>query len=191
MTDSFYSPETLDISGSDSDDYQQIELPIKLDAKFDSFPPATHRLLLDCIEKLDKQQEYLGYLSQGNIEVLMAVNQQDISSTTEEVKTLRKEVIGLAQGVWKIYQHLEKDSIGKELKSGQQNLQKAIEANAQKKNTANIGYLDWKQIATIITATAIVSSLCSLAVFQIATNWKVDRIPTPTEKPLKPKKTAR
>jgi hypothetical protein len=91
----------------------------------------------------------------------------------------------LSQGVLTIYQHLDKDSLAKELKAGQQNLQRTIEAN-QNKTTHKVGYLDWKQIATI--ATAIVSSLCSLAVFQLVSNLKVDqKALAPTEKILKPK----
>jgi hypothetical protein len=195
MTNSLHSPEISEQSISDSEYYQQIELPIKLDTKCDSKISAIHEQLLNCIERLDKQQEFLGYLSQGNIEVLMAVNQQGVSSSTEDIEAVKQKVNAIDQGMMKIYHYLKEDIQGKELKAGQQNLQKAIapitplllEAN-QKKTTHNVGFLDWKQIATIITATAVISSLCSLAVFQVASNLKTDqKTPIFTEKPLKPK----
>jgi hypothetical protein len=187
MSNALHSPEAAEKNVNDAESYQQIELPIKLDIKSDFKIAAIHELLVTYAEKLDKQQEFLGYLSQGNIEVLMAVNQQAEPITIEAIEVIKQEMKVLSQGVLTIYQHLDRNSLAKELKAGQQNLQKTIEAN-QKKTTHNVGFPDWKQIATIITATAVISSLCSLAVFQVASNLKTDqKTPIPTEKPLKSK----
>jgi hypothetical protein len=144
--------------------------------------------------KLDQHQQNLEELTGGFIEVVNILHGQQELNPREAIEALQQEVTLLGKGIMKIYQHLEKDNTGKEIKSGQQNLRKAIasltssaiEAN-QKKTTSNISYIDWKQIAIIITATAIISSLCSLTVFQLASNWKTDQSQNPVEKPLKPK----
>jgi exonuclease VII small subunit len=177
----------------------QMELPINTNNSPESeILTAIYDLLLLQEEKMDKQQLYLMNLSQGILEILTILSQDDKSDTgfTDAIKALEEHVKLLEKGIVKTYQHLEKDTIGVELKSGQQALQEALALlmsskieTSQKKSASNISYLDWKQIATIITAAAIIASLCSLAVFQIASNLKTDqKTSIPTEKLLKPKK---
>jgi hypothetical protein len=139
-------------------------------------------------DKINKQQLYLTNLSQGLLEILVILNgdNRDESISIETTEALNQKMILLERGIIKIYQHLEKDNTVKELKSGQQILQKVIEAN-QNRATTKTNYLDWQQIAIIITATALISSLCSLAVFQLASNWNTDQPQNSVEKPLKPK----
>jgi hypothetical protein len=186
MINSSHFAEPSEEPIKDSEYCHQIESPINPDLTLDAKILAIHDMVLGCIERLDKQQEYLGHLSQGNMEVFMAVRQQEISNPTEEIEVLRKDISLLSQGVLKIFNYLERDSKNKELKTGQEALHKAIEAN-QNKTTTKTNYLDWQQIATIVTATALISSLCSLAVFQLASNWKTDQPQNPVEKPLKSK----
>jgi ribosomal protein L29 len=99
----------------------------------------------------------------------------------------------MAKVMMNVHQYLKQSNLNQNLtslKAEQQSLRKALETNQKKSN--NLVYLDWKQIAIIITATAIVASLCSFAVFQVTSNnMKADQPTTPTEKLLKPKKTSR
>jgi hypothetical protein len=168
--------------------YNKMELSIPLEIPSNPGVSTIHELLILQDEKMNIQQQYLRDLSQGLLEIftILSNDSRPDSISIETIEALKKDLLLLDQGTAKIYQHL--DSFGKELKSGQQALQKAIEASQKK---TNIGYLDWKQIATIITATAIISSLCSLAVFQLASNIKTDRTPTLTEKTLKTKKISK
>jgi hypothetical protein len=171
--------------------YHQIELPIKKEDTSEDKISEIHVLLENQTRAIEQQQINTQALSDELAEAIIILYQLQGSDPTESIEAVKQEVKALSEGVMKIYYHLDEDNIGKELKAGQQNLQKviasAIEAN-QKKTTHNVGFLDWKQIATIITATAVISSLCSLAVFQVASNLKTDqKIPIPTEKPLKPK----
>jgi hypothetical protein len=171
--------------------YHQIELPIKKEDTSEDKISEIHVLLENQTRAIEQQQINTQALSDELAEAIIILYQLQGSDPTESIEAIKQEVKALSEGVMKIYYHLDEDNIGKELKAGQQNLQKviasAIEAN-QKKTTHNVGFLDWKQIATIITATAVISSLCSLAVFQVASNLKTDqKTPIPTEKPLKPK----
>jgi hypothetical protein len=177
--------------------YGQIERSTSLENPSGTeIPTVIHELLILQDGKMDRQQQYLKDLTQGLLEVLTIVSHdsQPNSSSTEAIEALKQQVVILEKGVIKIYQHLEKDNTGKELKSGQQTLRKAIDSltpaaikTNQKSSTSNVSYLDWKQIAIIITATAIISSLCSLAIFQTVSNWKTDQPQNPVEKSVKPK----
>ena len=58
---------------------------------------------------------------------------------------------------------IEKDNTDKELKSEQQLLRKALEANQKKPTESSVTYLDWRQLMIIITTTALAASLfCKL-----------------------------
>jgi hypothetical protein len=188
MSSSLNNPEAVEDSSDKTKSYHQTELSLMIGES-----PELNMSVIS--SKLDQHQQSLEELIGGFIEVVNILHGQQELNSREAIEALKQEVTLLGKGMIKIYQHLEKDNTGKELKSGQQNLRKAIasltsssiEAN-QKKTTHNVGFLDWKQIATIITATAVISSLCSLAVFQVASNLKTDqKTPIPTEKPLKPK----
>jgi hypothetical protein len=186
MTNSLQSSEITRDSFNDTKSYHQTELPLIIE---ESSEPAMSVIS----SKLDQHQQSLEELIGGFIEIVNVLHEQQESNPTEDIKAVKQKVDAMEQGMMKIYHYLKEDSLGKELKAGQQSLQRgmasltssAIEAK-QKKTTYNLGYLDWKQIATIITAAAIVSSLCSLAVVQLASSLKTDqKIPIPIEKPLK------
>jgi hypothetical protein len=174
-------PESIEASGNQ----HQIEMPIEPEIKVESPVSEVHKLLLSCSERIDQQQNYLNYLYEGHLDLNKALSQYS-SNFTEGIEAIKQQIMLLEKGVIKVYQHLEKDNTGKELKSGQQFLRKAIETN-QKKNASNNASFNWKQIAIIMVSTAIISSLCSLIVFQLASNWKTDQPQNPVEKPLKPK----
>jgi hypothetical protein len=179
----------------DSTHYHQTELPVKLKTSSESAASGLHDVLQDHSKRFNKLQEDLKDLSQVSAETFNIVyEQRQSSNSTEAIEALKQQIVILEKGVIKIYHHLEKDNTGKELKSGQQTLQKAINSltpaaikTNQKSSTTNVSYLDWKQIAIIITATAIISSLCSLAIFQTVSNWKTDQPQNPVEKSIKPK----
>jgi hypothetical protein len=187
MANSLDNLEVIKDSFDNTNFYHQTELSPVIDES-----PELNMSVIS--SKLDQHQQSLEELTGGFIEVVNILHGQQELNPREAIESLKQEVTLLGKGMIKIYQHLEKDNTGKEIKSGQQNLRKAIasltsstiEAN-QKKTTNNISYLDWKQIAIIITATAVTSSLCSLAVFQMASNWKTDQPQNPVEKSLKSK----
>jgi hypothetical protein len=188
MSNSLNNPEAVEDSFDKTKSHHQTELSLMIGES-----PELNMSVIS--SKLDQHQQSLEELTGGFIEVVNILHGQQELNSKEAIEAIKQEVKALSEGVMKIYYHLDEDNIGKELKAGQQNLQKAIapitplllEAN-QKKTTHNVGFLDWKQIATIITATAVISSLCSLAVFQVTSNLKTDqKTPIPTEKPLKPK----
>jgi hypothetical protein len=178
--DSFKYPKSVE-------HYHQMELPVKTEIIPDDRISEIHALLKSQSELAEQNQGSIQSLSLEVAEIVMILYQQQQFSSIGAIEAIKQETKALSGGVMRIYQHLEKNSFGKELKTGQQNLQKTIEAN-QRNTTYKVGYLDWKQIATIITATAIVSSLCSLAVFQLASSFKTDqKTSIPVEKPLKSK----
>jgi hypothetical protein len=168
-----------------AESYHQIELPINTEDIAKNKIPEIHMLLQSQVRVIEQQHIDIQNLSEGVADLMMISYQQQLSDPIKTIEALKQQVTLLEKGIIKIYQHLEKDNTGKELKSGQQNLRKAIEAN-QKKTINNVS-LDWKQIAIMITSTAIISSLCSLAVFQVVSNWKTDQLQNPVEKPLKTK----
>jgi hypothetical protein len=179
----------------DSTHYHQTEQPVKLKTSSESTASGLHDVLQDHSKRFNKLQEDLKDLSQVSAETFNIVyEQRQLSNSTEAIEALKQQIVILEKGVIKIYQHLEKDNTGKELKSGQQTLRKAIDSltpaaikTNQKSSTSNVSYLDWKQIAIISTVTAIISSLCSLAIFQAVSNWKTDQPQNPVEKSVKPK----
>ncbi len=187
MASSLNNPEVIKDSFDNTNSYYQTELPLVIEK--------SSELNMSVISsKLDQHQQSLEELTGGFIEVVNILYEQQELNSREAIEALKQEVNLLGKGMIKIYQYLEKDNTGKELKSEQQNSRKAIdsltslviEAN-KKKSINNISYLDWKQIAIVITATAVISALCSFAIFQIASSWKTDQPQNPTEKPLKTK----
>jgi hypothetical protein len=191
------SSNFLGSSTKNTDLRDQMELSVNLNSSPKSETSTViYDLLILQDEKMDKQQLYLTNLSQGILEVLTVLSQDNNldASSADVIEALKQEVTLLGKGMIKIYQHLEKDNTGKELKSGQQTLQKAITSLASstietnpKKSTNNISYLDWKQVAVVIAATSVISSICSFTIFQVTSNWKTDTPQTPIEKPLKTK----
>jgi hypothetical protein len=191
------SSNFLGSSTKNTDFRDQMELSVNLNSSPKSETSTViYDLLILQDEKMDKQQLYLTNLSQGILEVLTVLSQDNNldASSADVIEALKQEVTLLGKGMIKIYQHLEKDNTGKELKSGQQTLQKAITSLASstietnpKKSTNNISYLDWKQVAVVIAATSVISSICSFTIFQVTSNWKTDTPQTPIEKPLKTK----
>jgi hypothetical protein len=170
--------------------YYQTELPIKTKPVV----PGSSEVRQEHGEQLNKIQSDLENLSQENAEIFNMVYERQELTSAIKIEALKQEVTLLGKGMIKIYQHLEKDNTGKELKSGQQTLQKAITSLASstietnpKKSTNNISYLDWKQVAVVIAATSVISSICSFTIFQVTSNWKTDTPQTPIEKPLKTK----
>jgi aldehyde:ferredoxin oxidoreductase len=141
-------------------------------------------ILLAQSEKIAYQQGQLNDLGKGFKNIAEILQKQQQSNPAKEIEAVRQDMRVLGRGLVKVYQDIE--GLGKELKTGQQNLQKVVEAN-QNKTTPKTNYLDWQQIAIIVAATALISSLCSLAVFQLASNWNTDQPQNPVEKPLKPK----
>jgi t-SNARE complex subunit (syntaxin) len=151
--------------------------------------PEISELLQKQDKQLSKLQEDLEYLSGTSADIFNMVYEQIQSSSAQEIADVNQKVTAIEQALIKIHHYLKEDTVGKELKAGQQNLQMAIASleAKKKKDPHNLVYLDWKQIAMIIVATAIISSLCSLATFQIASNLQTNKASTPTEKSLKPK----
>jgi hypothetical protein len=178
--------ETLDDSVNVAIYNNQIGLPTEIEVYPESAISEIREILQDQSKQINKLRYELGHLSKGNTKTFNILSQQQELFQKEITEALELKMMLLEKGMIKIYQYLEKDSMGKELKSGQQLLLKAIEAN-DRKTTNNISYLDWKQIAIIITAIAMISSLCSLAAFQVASNWKTDQPKNQVEKPLKTK----
>jgi hypothetical protein len=162
--------------------YRQIELPIEVE-------DMSRDEMLKVYVSLEKQQTDIQALSERLIENTMVLYQLQESDPAGSIAAVNQKVTAIEQALIKIHHYLKEDTVGKELKAGQQNLQMAIASleAKKKKDPHNLVYLDWKQIAMIIVATAIISSLCSLATFQIASNLQTNKASTPTEKSLKPK----
>jgi ribosomal protein L29 len=185
----------------DSNDHYQVDSPINFLEENDTSSSAIYKLLLDCSERIDQQQENTGYLLQGSVEILAALEQQSTPDSSaaiadgasDAIESINQDLQAMAKVMMNVHQYLKQSNLSQNLtslKAEQQSLRKALETGQRKNN--NLVYLDWKQIATIITATAIVSSLCSFAIFQVTSNnMKADQPTTPTEKLLKPKKTSR
>lgn len=186
--------------------HEQMELLIKLENPSNSETLTTHRLLTIQDEKADKQNQQLLELGQGLIEILVELDRicistsasteairKDVdirmSASTKSIEDINTKVSLLFDGVGKTYQHIN-DNLGKDLsaiKAEQQALRQAIE----KRTSNNTSSLDWKQIAMFATATIVITTLCSLAAFQLAANWRTDQPPTPVEKPVKTKSKKR
>jgi hypothetical protein len=169
----------------DAKSHIQIELPIESQISSESTPTETQNTSQEHSKKFGKMQAYLEYIAEGNMEIIDILSQQQESSPEGAIEVVNKKIDALFQGVGKTYQHIN-DNLGKEIsfiKAEQQALRQAVE----KKVNHNVTHLYWKQIATIITAAAVISTLCSLAAFQIASNWKTDQPPNPVERQLKAK----
>jgi hypothetical protein len=148
-------------------------------------------------EQIEQLRKYLEYLSQGHIEILeILYQQQELKKSTkpissdiiERMEAISTDINSQSKLMMATYKYLEKNNLSKEIiaiKTEQGNLCKVFETN-QKKTNNNVS-LDWRKIAVIITSTAMLSSLCSLAVFQVSSNWKTNQPQNPVEKPLKPK----
>jgi hypothetical protein len=185
-----YSPEISESLVDNSTHSHQVELLIENKTRAELTLSELYDILQDQGKKLNEIQDTLEYSSLVNTKNFNILYQQQESNPMRAIEGVKQQVNTIDQGMMKIHHYLKEDSVGKELKAGQQNLQKVIvstiEAN-QNKTTTKTSYLDWQQIAIIVTATALISSLCSLAVFQLASNWKTDQPQNPVEKPLKPK----
>lgn len=144
--------------------------------------------LYETLQDQNKQlDDYFECLSREHAEILSVLYKPQKSDSTEEIKAIKQHIAMIEKGIIKVYQHIEKDNTGKELKSEQQLLWKAIEANQKKTAESSVTYLDWRQLTIIITATALAASLCSFAVFQAAASWKTDQPQNSAEKTLKAK----
>jgi hypothetical protein len=188
------SLETLDNAINNDTHYNNVDFLNETNVDSEPTVLVIYEALQNQSKQINKLRYEVGLLSKGNTKNFNILNQQQESNPIEAIEALKQQIVILEKGVIKIYHHLEKDNTGKELKSGQQTLQKAIDSltpaaikTNQKSSTSNVSYLDWKQIAIIITATAIISSLCSLAIFQTVSNWKTDQPQNPVEKSVKPK----
>jgi hypothetical protein len=169
--------------------HYQIELPIEIEDTSEDRVLDIHTLLENQSREIERQHVDTQSLLGGLVEANAILYQLQESDSTELIAAMSQKIAAIEQSLVKIYHYLKEDTVGKELKAGQQNLQKAIASLEAKKekDPHNLVYLDWKQIAMIIVATAIISSLCSLAAFQVASNLQTNKASTPTEKSLKPK----
>jgi hypothetical protein len=159
--------------------YKQIELPLEVTEVAAPEIEKICSLLSAQDEKLDHHHEYLKNLSQGLLEVLLSLKQSPHSF--EEIDEIRNDVKILGKGFLKIYHYLEKENLGKELislKSEQHALRKAIETS-HKKPSNSVGLPDWKRTLAIVVSTAVLSSLCSVAIVQLIPNgWSHSANPT-------------
>jgi hypothetical protein len=165
--------------------YHQIELPLEIESISSSESTEIHKLLLECSEKYDRQQQQLENLLHGQMEIIATIYSQDFPDPTAAILAITKDINTLGKGIVGFHKQLEKNNLSQDLnalKSEQQKIKAVLENQEKRKNS--LGYLNWKQAAMMILVTALISSLSSLAIVQLFWNNKPNQ---PPEKPLKPK----
>jgi hypothetical protein len=147
--------------------------------------PAIQEILISQKEQIALQQQQIGALAREFHEIALILQQQQKSNPAAAIDTVNQALQDLSKVTVGIYQKLDKTHGSKELsdlKSEQQALRKIADTaqrtlKIQSDNLAT--HLDWKRMAAIVVSTAVLSSLCSLAIVQLIPNgWSHSANPT-------------
>jgi hypothetical protein len=156
--------------------------------------PAIQEILLNQKEQLVLQQQQIGALAREFHEIALILQHQQKNDSGTAIDTIKQNMSDLGKATIATYQKLDKTQMGKELsdlKAEQQALRKIADTaqrtlKIQSDNLAT--HLDWKRTAAIMVSTAVLSSLCSVAIVQLIPNgWSHSANPTKpiSKKPVK------
>jgi orotate phosphoribosyltransferase-like protein len=138
------------------------------------------KLILNQNEQLFQQQQQLDGLARGFLDIVQVLQQK--GDPTKKIEETNQSVIILGNALVDFKKQLKQANFGQEfadLKTQQQAIGKSVVTtrktiDSQTQNLAS--YLGWKRIMMIVASTAVISSLCNIAIASLAP-WAIGQIP--------------
>jgi glutathionylspermidine synthase len=126
--------------------------------------------LLNQSKQIAYQQEQLNSLGKGFRDIAEILQEQHQSNPKKAIEENNQSITAMTNAILSLHKQLKEANFGQEfadIKSQQQSIGKAVVTNRKSlESQANdlAYYFGWKHIAMIVVSTAVISSLCSVAV---------------------------
>lgn len=176
----------------------QVRMPIfgesrsTSDSQIESRLSDIQKLTSNQNEQLFQQQRQLDGLARGFLDIVQVLQQK--GDSVKAIETTNQNVITLGEGLVKLSRQLREADFGQgitDIKYRQQNISEAVinaHETLDKQAESLSGYLGWKRVVMIIISTAIITSLCNVAIASL-TPWALSQVteksqPKNDKKPL-------
>jgi aldehyde:ferredoxin oxidoreductase len=130
--------------------------------------------LLNQSKQIAYQQEQLNNLGKGFRDIAEILQEQHQSNPKKAIEETNQSVVVLGNAIVSLHQQLKQANLGQglaDIKSQQQVIGKSVTTTrkALDNQTENLAsYLGWKRIVMLVASTAVISSLCNLAIASLA-----------------------